>query len=238
MKGGRWVLDVGNSRIKFASLAQDGALHVMHDDAAYALAVELEPEAVLTASSGVLPDRWMQLCARWGDRCVQLGSPSEDILPSDYFPVESLGWDRVANALAVPAAGSWAIVDAGTCITCDLVVNGRFLGGSIAPGILMRLHAMHTGTARLPEVVREHALQAASSLGTSTLGSMAAGAVHGARLEISGRIREWSQHYPDLHTVLTGGDAVELGLNDSVRIFADPEHTLKGYHVLLNRLKP
>jgi type III pantothenate kinase len=238
MRGGRWVLDVGNSRIKFASRARDGAMQVIHDDTAYELALHLEPEAVLVASSGVLPARWNDLCSGWGERCIRLDAPTPEVLPSDYVPNESLGWDRVANALAVPSSGSWAIVDGGTCITCDLVVEGRFLGGSIAPGIVMRLHAMHAGTALLPAVTREQAVQAVSDLGTSTLGSMAAGAVHGARLEVAGRIREWTLSHPDLSVVVTGGDGAVLGLNDSVRIFADPDHTLKGYHVLLNRLKP
>jgi hypothetical protein len=57
-------------------------------------------------------------------------------------------------------------------------------------------------------------------------------------LEVAGRIREWTLSHPDLSVVVTGGDGAVLGLNDSVRIFADPDHTLKGYHVLLNRLKP
>jgi hypothetical protein len=55
---------------------------------------------------------------------------------------------------------------------------------------------------------------------------------------VAGRIREWTLSHPDLSVVVTGGDGAVLGLNDSVRIFADPDHTLKGYHVLLNRLKP
>ena len=45
------------------------------------------------------------------------------------------------------------MIDAGTCITFDLLLaDGRYIGGNISPGLSMRLAAMHAHTARLPLV--------------------------------------------------------------------------------------
>ena len=48
------------------------------------------------------------------------------------------------------------VIDAGTCITFDLLLsNGHYLGGNISPGLDMRLRAMHEFTARLPLISAE-----------------------------------------------------------------------------------
>ena len=80
-------------------------------------------------------------------------------LPTNVTAPKGLGLDRVANAWAVLYHGfadatnhkAWLIVDVGTCITMDVVHRGKHLGGSISPGIDMRMRAMAEGTARLPK---------------------------------------------------------------------------------------
>ena len=70
---------------------------------------------------------------------------------------ETLGLDRVANVWAVVQGASedpsqpWLIVDAGTCVTMDLLDRGTHIGGTISPGLQMRLTAMARGTANLPQ---------------------------------------------------------------------------------------
>ena len=238
MNSGRWVLDVGNTRVKFARHAADGTWTVYSDGAARDAAMhsDFQPEAVLVAASGAISAEWQTLCAGWGDRCVKPSAADAAFLPRTYAPAESLGLDRIANALAVGDAGAWAVVDAGTCITCDLIVDGHFHGGSIAPGLQMRLDVLHFGTARLPHIALAQVEDCA--LGTTTFGSMGSGAVHGARLEVLGRIGEWHADYPALQVAVTGGDASRLALTTPLPIFADPNLTLRGYHLLLNRMRP
>jgi type III pantothenate kinase len=238
MNAGRWVLDVGNTRVKFAHRTSEGEMFVLQDDEALERAQNLEfvPEAVLVAASGELSDAWKALCQRWTTRCIHVSASDALFFPRNYTPPESLGLDRIANALAVGSSGTWAIVDAGTCITCDLVKDGVFCGGSIAPGLAMRLHAMHQGTARLPRWEVDNVEDCA--LGTTTSGSMGSGALHGARLEVQGRIAEWHAAHPELRVAVTGGDAPRLAISTSVPIFADPFLTLRGYHLLLNRMLP
>ena len=71
-----------------------------------------------------------------------------------YRTPTTLGRDRIAAAV-----GAWQlftgsnllVVDAGTCITLDVVTaTGVYLGGNIAPGVEMRLKAMHDYTSRWP----------------------------------------------------------------------------------------
>ena len=74
----------------------------------------------------------------------------------DYRSPKTLGSDRIA---AVIGARSEApdrdilVIDAGTCITYDMITaTGHFLGGNIAPGIKMRLRSMNKFTEKLPVV--------------------------------------------------------------------------------------
>lgn len=73
----------------------------------------------------------------------------------DYSTPESLGTDRIANAIGAiqlnPDRNS-LIIDCGTCTTYSLIVEKQFVGGAIAPGFRMRLRAMHEFTGKLPMI--------------------------------------------------------------------------------------
>lgn len=240
-----WVVDQGNTRLKLGVFIGGALKHVWHDEAAleWMTAASAPPQHVLVAASGVLdeevekaleahPTRWLK------DR-------SDCGLHLDYETPDTLGWDRIANAAAVTEAhpdSVAVIVDAGTCITVDLVADGTFYGGSIAPGIDLRFRAMYAGTANLPLVEdwRDRLSTPTSTLpehiGTDTIGSLLAGAWGGAQAEIQGRIADFRQRWPDLKVFWTGGDAEYLHGRDSGLIFADSNLTLKGYHAILSRL--
>jgi type III pantothenate kinase len=71
----------------------------------------------------------------------------------EYATPNTLGTDRIAGAV-----GAWKLageddallVDAGTCINYEFVLNDCYKGGAIAPGLQMRLKAMHEFTGKLP----------------------------------------------------------------------------------------
>ena len=75
-----------------------------------------------------------------------------------YRTPHTLGVDRLAAVLgarSLQPQGHLLVIDAGTCITFDvLLADGRYIGGNISPGLSMRLAAMHAHTARLPLVDR------------------------------------------------------------------------------------
>lgn len=156
-------------------------------------------------------------------------------LRNQYASPETLGMDRIAAACGAwhlfPSANS-LVIDAGTCITYDFVEqSGAYLGGAISPGLNMRLRAMHTFTARLPLVEAEVAPQ---FTGDSTVSCMQSGAFWGMVDEINGAIGRYREKYPDLHVILTGGDAAFFENKLKASIFASPELVLVGLNRILS----
>jgi type III pantothenate kinase len=124
------------------------------------------------------------------------------------------------------------VVVAGTCITYNIVeADGSFAGGAISPGLHMRLEAMHTFTGKLPQVK----LRGDSPLlGTTTETSLRSGAVNGAVAELKGMIAAYSEQYPSLKTVISGGDGRFLAEALKNGIFARPELVAEGLNTILN----
>lgn len=135
------------------------------------------------------------------------------VLPffNHYKTPETLGKDRlaaVAGAYAIAPASSALVIDAGTCVTYDLIDAGQgYLGGNIAPGMHMRLQAMHEYTAALPLAGPAGELV---ELGTDTISALQAGAQTGLCMEINAFIGFYQNKYPGLNIFLTGGDASYL----------------------------
>jgi type III pantothenate kinase len=108
-----------------------------------------------------------------------------------YERPETLGSDRFLNAFAVyerylrsqSVYSHGIVVDCGTATTFSVVSrSGRFLGGSILPGIGISLQALLARTAQLPpfEIVD------APLLATNTLDALRAGVLYGFSAQIEG----------------------------------------------------
>jgi type III pantothenate kinase len=155
------------------------------------------------------------------------------------YSTDSLGNDRIPLAVAAHAlypGKNCLVISAGTCITYNFIQKtGIFRGGSVSPGIRMRLKAMHAFTDKLPEVAMEGEL---ILLGYDTETGMRGGAVFGVAAEIDGMVADFSRQYPDFNAVLTGGDAPYLGGKVKSQIFADPELLLKGLNLILKHNVP
>lgn len=124
-----------------------------------------------------------------------------------YRTPETLGADRLAavvGAVTLMPKTDLLVIDAGTCITYDLVdASGNYLGGNISPGVEMRLEALHMRTARLPHIGTDGDTP---DLGYDTETAIRSGVVRGIGYELQGCIRHWQKRYPLLRTFLTGGD--------------------------------
>ena len=127
---------------------------------------------------------------------------------------ERVGTDRLCAACGATRGGrrSAIVVDAGSAITVDLVVDRRFLGGVILPGPSTSLRALHQFTARLPSIDfargplaprRIDDTESAMRWG-ATLG--AAGGIRAAAAMLEARVGK------RLTTVLSGGHAARLCL--------------------------
>lgn len=137
------------------------------------------------------------------------------------------GADRLAADIgAYDGQHALLVVDAGTCVTYDLIIDGHLAGGVISPGIQLRLNAMHDYTAALPQIDHRTAAAVPSLMANDTAGCMLSAAIHGVRFEVEGYVRALLAEYPDLDIVLTGGD--RLPLADDIRYTYKPTLVLNG----------
>ena len=142
-----------------------------------------------------------------------------------------VGADRLVNARAVKElyGGPAIIVDFGTATTFDVInAKGDYLGGAIAPGILLARDTLHERTAKLPsiEIKAPH-----SVIGKSTVEAMQSGLVYGYAAMVEGMIKRLKTRDSRLGTPLviaTGGLARLICKQTTVVDRIDSELTLKG----------
>lgn len=152
----------------------------------------------------------------------------------DYGTPGTLGEDRIASAVAAQSmfpGRSLLVVDAGTAVTYDAVTaDGHFIGGNIAPGISMRLQALHHYTARLPQVEMPRQLNGTKVFGHDTRSAMILGSIYG----IVGSVAYYRSKLPE-HTqvVMTGGWARELSKLCDFDVAVDPDLVSKGLNRIL-----
>ncbi len=171
---------------------------------------------------------------RKNTRILTLGPKTKLPFENLYATPLTLGDDRkalVAAAVKKYPQENVLVIDAGTCITYDLKnKKDQYLGGAISPGLKMRFKALNTFTANLPLV---DSPEIKDLIGDSTLTSINSGVVNGTLREIDGVIEEYKERYPDLITIITGGDAQFLSINLKNSIFANSNFLLEGLNHIL-----
>lgn len=161
---------------------------------------------------------------------------------SYYESPQTLGLDRWAKVIAAHclyAGQNTLMIDAGTCITYDvLTANNEYFGGSISLGLNMRFKALNHYTGRLPLVIWDNKTQEVIEEGSNTQNAIKRGVLQGAVNEIEGFIALEQQRNPNLKVVLTGGDSVFLNKQLKNSIFAaqithEPYLVLKGLNEVI-----
>jgi type III pantothenate kinase len=150
---------------------------------------------------------------------------------NNYKTPETLGKDRLAalaGAQSIYPDTPLLVIDAGTAITFDVLVNNEYLGGNISPGMNMRFNALHQQTSRLP-LVAPHEVP---FWGQSTNSAIAAGVQNGLLMEVTGYIEKIKHAHPKAKIIITGGDAYFFVRNLKSIIFVHSNLVLLG----LNRL--
>ena len=153
-----------------------------------------------------------------------------------YTTPATLGKDRLALAAAASKLYphmNVLVIDAGTCITYDMVnEENEYIGGGISPGLALRLRSLAEFTGKLPRVkITDHEM--IPLVGNSTESAIKSGVVNGIKHEIEGAIHQFSEQYNDLKIVLTGGNIERFEIASKNRIFADPFLVLKGLNEIL-----
>lgn len=235
------VVDIGNTRIKFACF-QSGVLvqKWYWEDWPIQPEKELErlsPEAVMLSSSGKANWKaWFVLFFEKKRIPVRIfGWEYLKGIQLAYEKPETLGGDRMAAIWAASnlyKEKALLIADLGTCLTLDILLNGKnHVGGSISPGLSMRFRAMHEYTAALP---LGHASEETGVWGKTTQECLAVGAIWGIVSEIEQglkRVQESSQQWPKL--ILTGGDAEFFAQRINSANFVAPDLVLHGLYLAL-----
>jgi len=227
-------IDIGNSSIKAGIFNNNKLLEAKEVEAKYLLkylqqhAVDKVIISSVSENSSLISD-----LEKSYPNLLKLTAQTPVPLKIEYDTPATLGIDRVAAAIGALSHfdGPLAIVDAGSCITCDLISNKNvFIGGTISPGLQMRLEAMHTLTAKLPLLQLREPKQL---IGRSTNEAMISGAVNGARQEIVGVLRQYQTRYPKLKVIICGGDAIYFDKIIEMNIFVLSNLVLEGLNTIM-----
>ena len=189
------------------------------------------------------PSEWLDLvCATFNvprSECSPLDPSSRVQFQVDYRSGQP-GSDRMAAAAAChhrSPKGSFVIIDAGTCITVDLLTPGVWKGGAILPGL--RLQAASMRQAGLPEIQPDGQNRwnispgAEGALGTDTEAAIRAGIPWAVRHAVQAVAEGLMEFADGADVILTGGDAEHFAGLGGWQTFADPNLVLQGGALLL-----
>lgn len=152
-----------------------------------------------------------------------------------YESGSTLGSDRLAAAVGANTLfknQNVLNIDTGTCIKFNFVTEqNEFVGGSIAPGLQMRLNAMHHFTARLPQLYVPATFN--KLIGKNTEESLLSGAITNTILEMDAVIEAYQQQVSNLKIILSGGNTDFFAGRLKNSIFARPNLVLEGLNSIL-----
>ncbi len=213
------LVDNSNTRTKFALLV-DGVLSPrqaclptasLSVEAIRALLKEQGWQYGSTLICSVVPAAAVVIAEAVGGEVHRLGADSPLNIQLDYPRPETLGADRIANAMAAAHAGRLpcVAVDFGTATTFDVIVPGegkpRFIGGVIAPGLASMGQYLGRNTALLPALSPEHPEHA---IGRSTEEALHSGSFLGYCGLVRGILSEIESELGErAYVIVTGGDA-------------------------------
>jgi type III pantothenate kinase len=230
------IVDIGNTRTKVALFSKGEIIGFYAGDNPFTEEIEKlkkrKFDRGIISSVSTAQSIWLESFSSisW----ITLSAETRVPFKNKYETPRTLGLDRVALVAAAVTKypnKNVLIIDAGTCVTYDLITaQGDYLGGAISPGLQMRLKAMHTFTSKLPLVQLNPEV---SILGNNTEKSLQSGAINGLAAELDGMISRYSIQFENLIVVLTGGDTKVLVPLVKSGIFAPRNFLLEGLHAIL-----
>lgn len=155
-----------------------------------------------------------------------------------YSTPETLGKDRIAIASAAAMlypSENVLVIDAGTCVTYDFVAaTGEYMGGSISPGLVMRLKALNAFTGKLPlESLPDPEINI-DLIGDTTKTSILSGVILGLKSEVEHIINRYESLYSPIKIIVSGGDYKYFEKTSKSNIFASPNIVVHGLKEILN----
>ena len=137
-----------------------------------------------------------------------------------------LGSDRIANAIGAQKYKNCLVLDFGTATTFDVIKNGKYEGGVIAPGIKLSMNNLIKSTALLPKInLKNHQ----RTYGKNTKEALNAGFLWGYEGLINNIINKIiSKEKLKYRIILTGGYANFFKKVIRRKIIVDQNITIKG----------
>jgi type III pantothenate kinase len=243
------VIDVGNTRLKWAWLTSTGlsdqqaVVHRGAKPAVWAAALfqsTQKPGRVLV--SNVAGADMAKDLARLTKKTFKVeaemitASAQFDGLSNGYLDPTLLGADRWLALIGAwtKAKAALCVVDAGTAVKVDSVdADGQHLGGLIAPGIHMMREALMTKTSDIAKAASQSSPSMAGVLANNTVAAISRGAVYavaGLADRAAQVIEQNAGKAPKLF--ITGGDATIVAGVMRSRGETVPDLVLQGLAVI------
>lgn len=232
-----FTVDIGNTRTKVAFFDGVKLLHeqVIDDVAQWASLIRnFKPEYAAMCAVGEGADEVASIIQQLHVPLLRVTYQTQFPFTINYQTPHTLGMDRVAGVAAARSLypdKNCLVIDTGTCVTYDFIsAIGVYHGGAIAPGLEMRLKAMHQFTHKLPKPELKFP---DDFEGKSTETSLLSGVCYGLVDEIMGRILRYSTQYGTVQVLLCGGNSQMLAKHIKNNIFAAPSLVLLGLNQIL-----
>ncbi len=157
-------------------------------------------------------------------------------MPIYYDNPKEVGADRIVNAVAAREKykGDLIIVDFGTATTFDYVTsNGEYMGGCIAPGIIISSEALFERASKLPRVEFS---KPKSIIAKDTISSMQAGIMYGYAGLVDGIVKRIMAESKSTPTVVATGGLARIIAPETKSInVVDDMLTLDGLRIIYSR---
>lgn len=159
-------------------------------------------------------------------------------MPIKYDNPKEVGADRIVNAVAAYERfrRSLIVVDFGTATTFDYIsAAGEYLGGAIAPGLVISTEALFQRASKLPRV---DIAPPPAVIAKNTVNSIQAGIFYGYAGLVDGIVRRMrAEAGESTMTVATGGNARKVAAAAETIDRIEPNLTLEGLQIIYKRNK-
>ena len=199
------LINIGNTHTVFAA-TNGQLLNRVPTSEGLAVAKELSFSRAWCVS--VVSEASQLLQKEFGGRVNFLKATDCSEIDFSEVDVSTVGADRLANILAANSLypdSAVLILDCGTCITAELLLNGAFKGGFIQPGRMIQRKSLTDYTSALPKTELSELIPVL--VGQDTNAAIKSGIDWIAAKGLVAAVRELEGIYEELKIIITGGDA-------------------------------
>ena len=196
-------------------------------------------KAIISSSVPPLVTTFEELCRRYFEVSpMVVGSGIKTGVRINIDNPREVGPDRVVNVAAAHHLydGQLIVIDLGTATTFDAVSDeGDYMGGAIAPGIVISAEALFERAAKLPRV---ELIRPKKSIGRNSVSAMQSGIIFGYVGLIEGIVARMRRELGEpVKVIATGGLADIIAEETGVIDALEPDLTLLGLRLIhdLNR---